>query len=1002
MSNEEAMGLAIAGASTLVLLGGAYYWLQNGKKTPAHDQLSLILDVMCRRVDATTIVSDKATLVSIKNELESLQSASKASEGVLESLDETQAALLEKKSEFDTLTATLIATERDLAVIQKALTKAQASVENSGGASAESALLLTQNEAEIKRLRGEKLTLEKQLDAANKDVTAASAETAKVKQELAKHQSDNPSTAEEVTELRGKLEAAKVAEATANSTRDAADARAKAAVNDAAASLALAEERKAAAEQNVGLERDKGVLAGEVGELKLAAGLTTKQIGELQEHIKTKGEELAALIHVKQQLVDSQAAAKLTQATVAATSDYGEVKAERDRLTAELAEANKSIEHLNGLLSTARGRADLAEKEGATLPTVRGELETAKQTLLAKEAGLLAATTELGRVMEQIVGLQKNVSDLSTANTAIASATQTAADAEARLDVFVTARDGDIKKAVEAAEGVKDKAIAIIQNELDDVTGHLNGYECQVIAQNAEILRLKERETGLLLGGKAVTDDLGKSQAALLVAKNETEDAKRENARKLDVEEKRTVAALKQVEELQGQLLCLRGQKVNIEAHVAYLGLAGLATEGQRDAALIASHTANEQRDVATGVALAAGDNLRLVQGQSAAFVIGVQNESGVATNTLAAILAVLGADRSTGVGTAQARVDDSRRLADLERQIQCAADALDAVMSLVRDLGSDLRGRTDADIPEPKRATLADGIAIDKVGLQVKDLTLFLNWIVLLVKADKGAEHMDVLRGLLVKAGGSAVGDASEELKGVIVAFGGLIGSGGSSVIVRLEAAHTEAGLARRKRPAMASEGGMGNMARYVVGLLNDLFAEGRVGVVRPSRPPSRPAREILDAEVALETGEKEQSAGKRLKLMPQATSLAPKAEQSKVKSGKKRSASEDDVDLPRIPTHAEDSDTEFGVESARALPMGASLWGHMLGCARRIARARAGAALTLDGARATSAALGWLLRIVESKIMVRARLEKMNLLPPAAQSFGRGCRGPIRRAYI
>ena len=93
---------------------------------------------------------------------------------------------------------------------------------------------------------------------------------------------------------------------------------------------------------------------------------------------------------------------------------------------------------------------------------------------------------------------------------------------------------------------------------------------------------------------------------------------------------------------------------------------------------------------------------------------------------------------------------------------------------------------------------------------------------------------------------------------------------------------------------------------------------------------------------------------------------------------------------------------DPEFGVESARALPMGASLWGHMLGCARRIARARAGAALTLDGARATSAAIGWLLRIVESKLIVRARLEKMSLLPPAAQSFGRGCRGPIRRARM
>ena len=210
--------------------------------------------------------------------------------------------------------------------------------------------------------------------------------------------------------------------------------------------------------------------------------------------------------------------------------------------------------------------------------------------------------------------------------------------------------------------------------------------------------------------------------------------------------------------------------------------------------------------------------------------------------------------------------------------------------------------------------------------------------------------------------------------------------------------------------------------MARYVVGLLNDLFAEGRVGVVRPSRTPSRPAREILDAEVAeLETGEKEQSAGKRPKLSPQAASLAPKAEQSKeVESGRKRRASDDsvvaeegkkdkdatartlDLEPPRTPAALDGSEVEFGVESVRALPMGASLWGHMLGCARRIARARAGAALTLDGARATSAAIGWLLRIVESKLIVRDRLEKMSLLPPAAQSFGRGCRGPIRRARM
>ena len=1034
MSNEEAMGLAIAGASTLVLLGGAYYWLQNGKKTPAHDQLSLILDVMCRRVDATTIVSDKATLVSIKKELEELQIASKAREGVLESLNGTNALLLAKQTAYDTLTATLAAKERDLAVIKKALADAQKSVENSGGAGVEQSLKISASDTAIKRLNEENRILDDQLRKANEEITTTSAETQRLTQELATHKSYNPATAAEVTALRGELTAAKVAEATAVSQKDAAEKRAEAATMEAAASRALAQQRKDAADASAGLTRQKEALESEVALLKQAAGRTNKQLGELKTANATLSDKIASLHLLEQQLGDSQAATKQAQGTADERHDYTSVVAERDRLTAELVQSKSSVDHLKLLVGTVTERAEVAEKEGATLPTLRGELEAANAMVLAKEAGLLVATTELGRVRDQIVGLQTRVSEFSNANTAIDSATKRAADAEARLDGHVKTRDGDIKKAVEAAEEAKNKMIAVIQKELDDVTNQLDGCEREGIAQNDEILRLRARETDLLLRGQALTDNLGTLNAELLVAKKGEEDAKRaggkgladanrENARKLIAEEEKTGTALKQVEEQQGQLLCLHGQKVYIEAQVAYLGVAGFAAEGQRDAAVIATAIANEQRDNAVDSAFAANEHARLVQGQSASFALAVQNETALTANTLGAILAVLRADKTGGEAAAQRLVDDSQKLAALERQVLCAADALDAVMSLVRDLGSTLRGRADADIPEPKRATLADGIAIDKVGLQVRDLTLFLNWIGLLVKADRGADHMDALRGLLVKAGGSAVPlDASEELKGVIVAFGSLIGSGGSSVIARLEAAHTEAGLTRKKRHNVSSAGGMGNMARYVVGLLNDLFAEGRVGVVRPSRTPSRPAREILDAEVAeLETGEKEQSAGKRPKLSPQAASLAPKAEQSKeVESGRKRRASDDsvvaeegkkdkdatartlDLEPPRTPAALDGSEVEFGVESVRALPMGASLWGHMLGCARRIARARAGAALTLDGARATSAAIGWLLRIVESKLIVRARLEKMSLLPPAAQSFGRGCRGPIRRARM
>lgn len=1016
MSNEEAMGLAIAGAGTLVLLGGAYYWLQKGKKTPVHDQITLILGVMCGRVDATTILGDKAALGAIKKELEALQGASKESEGVLQSLSATEAALLEKKSAFDTLNAALAAKEREFKVINGALAEAQARVETSGGASAEHALTITEKEAAIKLLTSEKLTLENQLGSARKGATEASAETARVKEELASHISNHPLAAEGVTELRNQLEAAKIAEKTANLTRDAAETRAATAAKEAEASRKLAEESKGAAEKSAGLEREKGLLEGEVGDLKREAGRTAKQIEELQKTIKTQGADLAELHQVKQQLSDSQKAAKLAQDTAAARSDYGAVKAERDRLTVELVEASKSIEQLNALLLTARDRADAAQKEVEAMPTVKIELETAKSALLAKEAALLASDTELCKVRDQIVKLQTQVSDLSSANTAIAGATQRADHADARLAGMVATRDVDIAKAVKGAEAVKDAMIAILRSANDELTKELSECAGLTVTQNAEIQRLMAREAALTLGGQAVTADLKKSEAAVLVAKNDTAEAKKvsakavkeassENARKLAAEEGKAGSLQKQVDELKAHLLCLQGEKVQLEAHVALLGGAGRAVEGQRDEARIALDTANHQLDLAVGSAIGAGERALVAQGQSANYVFAVQNDSIVTSNALAAILAVMGADQGGGVAKAHSLVSDSERLADLERQIHAATDALDAVLNLVRDLGSTLSGRTEAGLKEPKREQLDDAVSLDNVARQVNDLNAFLGWISQLVKADKGAEHMDTLRGLLTTAGGTAVGDAaSDELKGVIVAFGSLIESGGSSIIARLETAHKVAGLATRNRPNMADAGGgvaMDEMARYVVGLIGDLFAAGRTGVARRPRAP-RPALGNTPTQAVAEIGptdepEKEQSAGKRLKPSVVANTPTPKEVQStEVRAVRKRRASEEEGDDDG------EGGPEFGVESARALPMGASLWGHMLGCARRIARARAGAALTLDGARATSAAIGWLLRIVESKLIVRARLEKMSLLPPAAQSFGRGCRGPVRRARM
>ena len=1052
MSNEEAMGLAIAGASTLVLLGGAYYWLQNGKKTPAQDQINLILGVMCRRVDATTILGDKAALGAIKKELEELQSASKASEGVLESLNDTKAALLAKESAFDTLTAAHAAKERELEVISAALAKSNERVGTSGVERAENALLLSQKEANIKLLNDQNLTLENQLAAANNEVATASAENARVEQELATHKSNNPSTAAEVTELNNQLAAAKVAQETAESRRDAAETRAAAATKEAAESLALAENRTGAADQSAGLIREKWLLEGQVGEFKREAGRTTTQIDELQKRIETQSAELAALHQVRQQLVDSQAAASLAQNTVAATSDYVAVKAERDRLTAALVNANTSNEQLTAFLLTARDRADAAEQKSETMPTVKGELETAKSTLLAKEAALLAATTELGKVRDEIAGLQKQVSDLSRDNTAIAGATQRADDAEARLAGFVTTRDGDIAKAVKGAEAAKDALIAMLQSAKDDLTKQLSGCERDSVIQNAEILRLVARETELTLGGQAVTADLAKSEAALLVAKKETEGAKTEgektlkkanadSARKITAEESKTGVLQKEVDELKGQLLCLWGEKVRLEASVAlYNEACNMAARG-RNAAEIAASTAGGERDFAVGVALSANDR-----------TLTVQNESTIVSNTLAAILAVLCADRGDGERKARSLVADAERLVDLETQIRAATDALDAVIAFVRELGSELAGKTDARLPEPVVAPFQDVAALgDKVDRQVKAITVLLAWTKLLVKADTGAERLDALRDILVRAGSTAVDQEATlyELKGVITAFGHLIGCAGgdSGALVGIESAYMDVhGVAPTRPSSKKDRSGvtkgapsMAQMATYAVGLLEGLYAARKTEVMIPVGASNRRARarqvrmQVAGSEQSLEVepGESdEDDGGKRTKPFVAKEPFVPRALMAQVFVPGTGTTADTNVKgkrmrTPTAGTEGEEAvkpvphdfdktpgewrtlpasapDPDFGVEGARALPMGASLWGHMLGCARRIADARAGAALTLDGARATSAALGWLLRIVESKLLVRARLEKMNLLPPAAQSFGRGCRGPIRRARM
>jgi chromosome segregation ATPase len=1010
---------------------------KNGEAAPLKDRAVVALSVLCGEVGKSTLLDDLSRLNVLEKKLAEASTNADRAAGLLatetQRSNDFEAKLTAAVKKMDESDARIRELEGEVKQMTLSADVKETELNDTRNAATSHSVKTAQGEAALNQIRTELKTSQALLERSRADLAketeanqALNLEFETLKQAYNTYQSEHGTSGRDVVSLKSDLD-------NANTARDLA-VQSKALLERQAKEL---NEKIKKAEHDAieapALRTSVSELERTVGEKQAEIDRASKTIGELKAQIAGDAENVRAAVQLERELADAmrkiQDAANDAEAQAKTANAKGAQAADAERaLGDQIKGLQKTNDELRAKLQAGLDQAVIAADHKAKYEAEKAKVDTLEVAAITASEELKKLRSELGNLgMEAAKVFAENIK----LNDADARATGATEAAEAKLVPFIDR----LKEELAEVKRIRDEAA---RQSIADLDASKKERENAIAILNEEIVSLRataekvgglkaekeaaERRVGEL---KAERDEAVQKQA---IVQKDLDECRKDN-RQIDSENARLIAINKGLEGngakqdariaeqarseslLRQRMEGLAAEKTGLEHQIS-----SLATANQiGNAALHESAAALGQARNESAAALGqARSESAAALGQAANENQTIAGLNGSLAGTLNVVAQMLGATVQSE--SIYARIRD---LKDIEVRSTAAADAIGTVIDEINRIAEMARNNA-----EGGSDTVAPTNGATDVASRVELLNRTVQWLAMLA-AKQTKDHAKI--ALLAEAAGMPTGDAVAKAIETVRAFAKIFAADRryvdvirsdyedltnlkaqgeptpdtvAEMIVRLfQRDSGTSGGSRKKRNISRSEAGDEVIAppdddpkQPHEDESIDEGDESADGDMDPELPTQQNAK-----PVARLVGGRRVSSPKRLPKKPQtaaskekapSSTVTPKAGPSIVKTPSKKKAGR--------------ATSGFGGAALRYVkPLPSSMWAPMLAYAKRVANARAGAQLTVDGARATASALRWLLGIVRGKIDVKERLEK--LLPvPDPPRFGHGCRGTVRRARM